>query len=597
MRGIVFDGQNLLLTDALEVRDPGPGEVLVRMLASGICHSDLNVVDGVSPRPAPIVLGHEGAAEVVRRGPDVAGFDVGDRVVIATITPCRTCRACVAGRLSDCSQAFGSGETPFTYRGTPTLRYANCSSWAEEVVVRATQLFPIGALAPTGAALLGCAVSTGWGCVQNVAGVAPGDTVAVIGIGGIGANVVQAARLAGAARVIALDVNELRRESAVRFGATDVVIAARDDDLVAAVRDLTGAGVDHAFECAGLVPTVEAAIAMTAPGGTAVLIGMPPRGARVSFDVTEIFRGRRIVGSLNGACDPARDFPTMIDHVTAGRLDLDALVTEVFPLSRSARRHRGHALGRRRAQRPRLHDLTPAAPSPAPLPRVSGREHARRAARIDPEPRRAAFRSENAAAGRGRIDPEAVGGDRLIRSPRCCTPSDSNASAWLSPICTSSIPIRSRAKRAPSAVSASRCACSNGASFRGSIYSAQPIAVDRPIWRVDLLESVDTPPGSFDRTHHHPHFDGWEPGHRVFVDALSADPLGWLAARLADFASVLVDAGVDLHEVPTADVDELRDTAPEILAATRSLLTRVHAGGLAHPLPEQPLDNARAGWL
>lgn len=336
MRGIVFDGRDLVLTDDLSVREPGPGEVRVRVLASGVCHSDLNVVDGVSPRPAPVVLGHEGAGAVLACGAGVEGLAPGDRVVIATITPCRACRACAAGRVSECASAFGTGEQPFLFRGAPAHRYANCSSWAEEVVVRASQLFPIGALPFAEAALIGCAVSTGYGCVHNVAQVREGDTVAVIGIGGIGANVLQAARLAGAARIIALDVDERRREPARRFGATDVVIAGRDDDLVAAVRDLTGGGVDHAFECAGLVPTVEAAMAMTAPGGAAVLIGMPPRGARVQFDVTEIFRGRRILGSLNGACDPARDFPRMIDHATAGRLDLGALVTEVFPLARWA---------------------------------------------------------------------------------------------------------------------------------------------------------------------------------------------------------------------------------------------------------------------
>lgn len=333
MRGIVFDGDGLVFTDALEVRPPTSGEVLVRMLASGICHSDLHVVDGSSPRVAPIVLGHEGAAEVIRGAADVTGFAPGDRVVIATITPCRACRACAAGRLSDCPSAFGTGERPFIYDGRATGRYANASTWAEEVVVKASQLFPIGDLAPAGASLLGCAVSTGYGNVRNVAQVQPGDTVAVIGIGGIGANVLQTARLEGASRIIAVDVNPSRRDIALRFGATDVIIADRDDDLVAAVRDLTGGGVDHAFECAGLIPTVEAAIAMTAPGGTAVLIGMPPRGARVSFDIDALFRGRRIVGSLNGACDPARDFPQMIEHAKAGRLNLDDQVTQVFAVA------------------------------------------------------------------------------------------------------------------------------------------------------------------------------------------------------------------------------------------------------------------------
>jgi S-(hydroxymethyl)glutathione dehydrogenase/alcohol dehydrogenase len=335
MRGIVFDGSDLVLTNTLEVREPGAGEVLVRMLASGICHSDLNVVDGASPRPAPIVLGHEGACEVVAFGPNVTdanGLQPGDRAVIATITPCRACRACAAGRLSDCAKAFGTGEQPFSYGGVATGRYANSSTWAEHVVVRAEQLHGIGDLSPLAASLLGCAVSTGYGNVVNVAQVQTGDTVAVLGIGGIGANVLQTARLAGAARIIAIDIHESRRATAERFGATDVVIAGADDDLVAAVRDLTGGGVDHAFECAGVLPTVEAAIAMTAPGGATLLIGMPPRGTRVSVELDPLFRGRRILGSLNGACDPARDFPAMIGLAQRGELDLDALVTEVHPL-------------------------------------------------------------------------------------------------------------------------------------------------------------------------------------------------------------------------------------------------------------------------
>lgn len=133
--------------------------------------------------------------------------------------------------------------------------------------------------------------------------------------------------------------------------------------------------------------------------------------------------------------------------------------------------------------------------------------------------------------------------------------------------------------------------------LRGGIYSAQPISVDRPIWRLDLLESVTSEPGSFDRTHHHPRFDGWEPGGRVFVEALSADPLGWLRARLDDPAQLLADAGVSPGELGPADLDELRRTAPEIIDATASLLRRVRDGELGRPVDGQPLDNARAGWL
>lgn len=336
MRAIVFDGEGLVEVDDLEVRPPGPGEVRVRMLASGICQSDLHVVDGDGLRTPPIVLGHEGAVEVLELGPDAHGIAVGDRAMIATLTPCRTCRACDAGRLSDCADAFGHGERPFTLWGTTAARYANASTWAAEVVVRAEQLHPIGDLSPLGASLLGCAVSTGWGNVRNVAQVRPGDTVAVIGIGGIGANVLQSARLAGASRIVAIDVHEDRRAVATRFGATDVVITCPGDDAVAAVRDLTDGGADHVFECAGLVTTIEAAIDMTGRGGTAVLIGMPPRGSRASFDTDAMFRGRRIIGSLNGAVDPARDFPEMIRLAQAGELDLGGLVTEVFPFDRWA---------------------------------------------------------------------------------------------------------------------------------------------------------------------------------------------------------------------------------------------------------------------
>jgi S-(hydroxymethyl)glutathione dehydrogenase / alcohol dehydrogenase len=334
VRGIVFDGAGLVATDRLELRPPGAGEVRVRMLSTGICHSDLNVVDGASPRPAPIVLGHEGAAEVVELGPGVGGPQVGEHVVIATMTPCGACRECSAGRPADCRTAFGAGGWPFALDGAPVASYANASTWAEETVVRAEQLFPIADLAPTGASLLGCAVSTGYGNVHNVARVRPGDSVAVIGVGGIGVNVLQAARLASADPILAIDVHESRRAAALEFGATDVHIVAPGDDVVAWVRDRTMGGVDHAFECAGIVLTVEAAIAMTGTGGTAILIGMPPRGARASFDVDAIFRGRRIVGALNGACLPERDFPAMIDLARRGELDLQAQVSEVYPFDR-----------------------------------------------------------------------------------------------------------------------------------------------------------------------------------------------------------------------------------------------------------------------
>ncbi|HUP71950.1 MAG TPA: alcohol dehydrogenase catalytic domain-containing protein [Acidimicrobiales bacterium] len=335
MRAAVWDGSKIIVVDDLLVRDPGRGELQVDVRASGICHSDLNVIDGTSPRDAPMVLGHEAAGVVRALGDDVDGVSVGDAVIVGSVAPCRSCRACHDQRYTDCTTAFGRGTTPFEWRGRPVGQYANISSFSSRITVSAAQVVPAAGLAASHAALIGCAVSTGYGVVRNVAKVRAGDRVAVFGIGGIGVNVLQTCRLQRASRIIALDTDPRREGLAYRFGATDFVAVPRGADRSAAavlVHAIEPLGVDAAIECSGAPSAIEAAIEVLDHGGVAALVGIPPHGARSSFDVGALFRGRRIVGSLNGAQNPDRDLADIVTLARDGALDLAAQVTRVWPL-------------------------------------------------------------------------------------------------------------------------------------------------------------------------------------------------------------------------------------------------------------------------
>jgi S-(hydroxymethyl)glutathione dehydrogenase/alcohol dehydrogenase len=322
VRAVVFDGGQLVVVDDLSVPEPGPGEVTVRVLASGICHSDLNVVDGTVPVPPPVVLGHEGAGVVDRLGEGVTGWSVGDPVLLGGLTACGTCRNCRNGHPAACPDAFGRGGTPFSWRGQPTRSYANVSSFSTMVTVGAGQLTSTEGIAPTSACVIGCAVSTGYSVARNAAGIQPGDRVVVLGVGGIGANVLQTARLLGASSITAIDVDPGKESAARHFGATDFALAGSVDG-----------SFDVVVECSGAPAAIDAAIAMTGPGGTTALVGLPPVGYRASFDVGTLMRGRRIVGSLAGDIVPERDTPAIVAHVRAGDLDVDGLVSRVWPLA------------------------------------------------------------------------------------------------------------------------------------------------------------------------------------------------------------------------------------------------------------------------
>lgn len=322
VRAAVFDGERLLVVDDLAVPEPGPREVTVRVLASGICHSDLNVIDGTIPVPAPVVLGHEAAGVVERTGDGVGAWSVGDDVLVTGITPCGTCRPCRTGHPTACPEAFGRGSAPFRWRDEPVRSYAQVSSWSSLITVDAHRLTSTTGIPAAKACLIGCAVTTGYGAAKNAAQVQPGDRVAVLGIGGVGVNAIQTARLLGAAEVVAIDVSADREAAATHFGA----------DRFALAGDTSVGTFDAVVECSGAPAAIEAAIAMTAAGGTTALVGLPPSGHRASFDVGHLMRGRRIVGSLGGDIVPERDTPEIVEHLRAGRLTVDGIAPRIWPL-------------------------------------------------------------------------------------------------------------------------------------------------------------------------------------------------------------------------------------------------------------------------
>lgn len=334
----------------VDLREPGPDEVLVRIGATGVCASDLHVIDGSLPKPMPIVPGHEAAGRVAALGPragdasgprasDVDGDDlvVGDHVVVTILPWCGRCRACRAGHRRACAWAaelavtgtLGDGETALRIDGGPLHHFTGVSSWAEYAVVHRTAAVRVPRDLPlTQAALLGCAVATGFGAVRSAARVRAGQSVAVIGCGGVGLNVVQAARLAGAAPLIAVDRNPAALVLAAAFGATHTLLA---DDLAAdaLITEVVPAGVDHAFEVLGRPETVEAAWRATGTGGQTTVVGLLPVDAHVRLDAFALISEKRLVGTYLGGVEPARDIPPLARAAAAGDIVLAPLIREI----------------------------------------------------------------------------------------------------------------------------------------------------------------------------------------------------------------------------------------------------------------------------
>ncbi|MFD8235006.1 Zn-dependent alcohol dehydrogenase [Streptomyces sp. NPDC059696] len=327
MRGVIFDGKQVRVVRDLEVREPGPGEVRVAIAAAGLCHSDLSVVDGTIPFPVPVVLGHEGAGVVEAVGGGVTHVAPGDHVALSTLANCGTCADCDRGRPTMCRRAIGRPGRPFRHGGSPVHQFASNSAFAERTVVKAVQAVPIpGDVPMTSAALIGCGVLTGVGAVLNRARVDRGDSVLVIGTGGIGLNVLQGARLAGAGRIVAVDANPAKEEAARRFGATDFLPSAEG------VRDLLPTGVDHAFECVGRVELIRQAIDALDRHGQAVLLGVPPATAEASFRVSSLYLDKSVLGCRYGSSRPQRDIALYAGLYRRGCLLLDELVTRTYPV-------------------------------------------------------------------------------------------------------------------------------------------------------------------------------------------------------------------------------------------------------------------------
>ncbi|WP_030263013.1 Zn-dependent alcohol dehydrogenase [Streptomyces violens] len=346
MRGVIFDGEAPRFVTDLEVRSPGPGEVLVGIRAAGLCHSDVSVVDGTIPFPVPVVLGHEGAGVVEAVGEGVSHVVPGDHVALSTLANCGACAECDRGRPTMCRKAIGMPGRPFRRGDTRLYSFASNSAFAERTVVKAVQAVKIPADLPmASAALLGCGVLTGIGAVLNRARVGHGESVVVIGTGGIGLNVLQGARIAGASTIVAVDANPAKKAVARQFGATHFVDASAAD-TVAAVRDILPTGADHAFECVGSARLIRQAVDLLDRRGQAVLLGVPPADTEASFLVSSMYLDKAILGCRYGLSRPQRDIALYAELYRTGRLLLDELVTRTYPVEDFAKAAADAAEGR-----------------------------------------------------------------------------------------------------------------------------------------------------------------------------------------------------------------------------------------------------------
>lgn len=323
-------GQPLQI-EQVQIAKPGPHEVLIRTAAVGVCHSDLHFIEGAYPIAKPVVLGHEAAGVVEAVGSEVRSVKPGDHVITCLSAFCGHCNYCVDGRLNLCvSDEVRRGEDEparLSLGGRPLPNYFNLSAFAEQILTHEHAVVAIRKDMPLDrAALIGCAVVTGYGAVTRTARVQPGETVAVLGCGGVGLAAINAAQLVGAGRIIAVDTAPAKEALSRAFGATDFVNAATSDP-VAAVRDLVRGGVDHALECIGLPRTAEQAFEMLGRGGTATVVGMIPPKQTVSIRGSQLLQEKRLQGSNMGSNRFPIDMPRLVDFYMQGRLKLDELIS------------------------------------------------------------------------------------------------------------------------------------------------------------------------------------------------------------------------------------------------------------------------------
>ncbi|MEA3540955.1 MAG: Zn-dependent alcohol dehydrogenase [Pseudomonadota bacterium] len=323
-------GSPLSIED-VAISKPGPREVLIRTAATGVCHSDLHFYEGSYPTRLPTILGHESAGVVEAVGSEVRSVQPGDHVVTCLSAFCGHCDHCVSGHISRCvspeTQRAKTDEPRLGDSAAPMTQFLHLSAFAEQMLIHENACVRIRPDMPLDrAALLGCAVITGYGAITYTAQVRPGETVAVIGCGGIGLCAINAAALAGAGRIIAIDRIAEKEDLARRFGATDFIDAS-DGQAVARIIEMTRGGVDHAIEAIGLAKTAEDAFTMLRRGGTATIVGMIPVGQKVSLNGYEFLAEKSLKGSNMGSNRFPVDIPRLVDFYMAGRLRLDELIS------------------------------------------------------------------------------------------------------------------------------------------------------------------------------------------------------------------------------------------------------------------------------
>lgn len=333
---VAFGPNEPLQIREVTLADPGPGEVLVKLKATGLCHSDLSALEGKISQAFPVVLGHEGIGDVIAVGEGVSEFSVGDRVMPYLVPDCGECAFCKSGRTNLCVQMLArrqSTKTPFSLDGQPIASYMGLGTFAEMTVVPVDSLVRVSEQARTDhACCIACGVTTGLGAALITANVTPGSSVAVFGTGGVGLSVIQGAKIAGASRIIAIDTNPAKADVAVKVGATDFINPKTVENVIAEVQKLTGMGVDFAFECVGIAALARQALESTNPAwGVSVCVGVIPAGQELSTVPFTLMSGRKWTGSLMGGAK-RQDVARFVDMYVEGQYNLDDLVSHHLEL-------------------------------------------------------------------------------------------------------------------------------------------------------------------------------------------------------------------------------------------------------------------------
>lgn len=328
-----------VVVEEIEVESPRRGEVMIKLAACGVCHSDYSVTTGTIPFPPPVVLGHEGAGIVVEVGEGVTGIAVGDAVVSSFVSMCGKCRYCQTGRPQLCDQAAKAAYTlpdgtvrTRDLQGNPLNVFSGCGVMAEYATLHTDNVVKIDRDIPLDrAALVSCGVMTGVGAVVNTARVAPGSITVVFGCGGVGLNAIQGCAIAGAAMIVAVDTADAKLEMARQFGATHVLNAKSEENVVKALRKLTGGGADYAFECVGYGEVAAQAYGCLRKGGTAVVVGVASQKDNTTVRTASLtFEEKTLTGSYFGSARPREDFPRLLALYRARRLKLDELITRTY---------------------------------------------------------------------------------------------------------------------------------------------------------------------------------------------------------------------------------------------------------------------------